>query len=490
MTAEVTPSKTASGRGRKAVVAALLVFYFFVVSWDTVKAHFAPDEMFAIWWYWHPGLAHLFTSQLALWKGYVRPLGGFFFLPVYLIYGLDPVPYHVYLLALVLAGAYLMYRLARALGCDDLPAAVVALIACYHGGLSNLYYNSVFVFDVLVGIFVFAAFTYYARIRSTGKLLNTGQMAAFLFLFLCALNAKEMAVTVPIVLLAYEWLFHQAPPWRPKEFFRWLRGPGSAVCWTGLMNLVFIYGKRFGADGLMNGPSDAYKPVLSLDRIVDFQERYLGDIFYHLPRFGGIATLAIWLIVTWLAWRRNRPLMRFCWIWVLVTPLPIEFIIGRDQACLYVCQAGWAIMAGILFTDLVNFLAPRLVELDAQCRSLGVARTRTMLAVVGMVIYALWGWQYKENIVKPSMPALGALTMDVLAEVRAKNPTVRPGATVVFLDDPWHNQGFDMAFIAELWFRDRSTRVLLDQASHLSADEIAKADAVFTWQEDKLIRVR
>jgi len=471
-------------------VAALFVVYFFVVSWDTVKVQFAPDEMFAIWWYWHPGLGHFLASQFMLWKGYIRPFGGFFFLPFYLKFGLDPVPYHVALLAVCLAGAWLMYRLARALGCEHLPAAMVALVACYHGGLGNLYYNSVFVFDALVGICYFAAMAYYIRIRSSAKLLTGGQMAVFLALFLCALNAKEMAVTLPVMVLAYEWIFHEGPPWRPKEFFRWLRGPGRGVWWTGLLNLVCIYGKRFGPDGLMNGPSDAYKPVLSLARIVDFQERYLGDIFYHLPRFSGLVTVLIWLAVTGLVWRRNRPLLRFCWVWILVTPLPIEFIVGRDQACLYVCLAGWAILAATQFTDLVTFAAPRLVALDAQCRSLGVARTRALLAAAGMLIYALGNWSFKQTDVNPAMPAVGPLTAEVLAEFRAKNPSVRPGSTVIFLDDPWHNAGFDMAFIAELWFRDRGTRVLLNQASHFSPEEIAKADAIFTWQEGKLIRVR
>jgi hypothetical protein len=254
--------------------------------------------------------------------------------------------------------------------------------------------------------------------------------------------------------------------------------------------VVFIYGKRFGAEGLMNGPSDAYKPVLSLARMVDFNERYLGDLFYQLPKFSGLTTAAIWLIVTWLAWRRNRPVMRLCWMWVMVTPLPIEFIVGRDQACLYVCQAGWAVMAGILFADLVDFLAPRLVALDAQCRSLGLARTRTLVAAAGMLIYAGGSWAFQRSVIEPGMPSLGQLTMQVLAEFRDKNPRVRPGATVVFLDDPWRNTGFDMAFIAELWFRDRRTRVVLNQATPLPPDELAKADAVFTWQDGKLLRVR
>jgi hypothetical protein len=84
---------------------------------------------------------------------------------------------------------------------------------------------------------------------------------------------------------------------------------------------------------------------------------------------------------------------------------------------------------------------------------------------------------------------MGRLTAQVLAEFRRMNPSVRPGANVVFLDDPWKG-GFDMSFIAELWFRDRTTQVLLNQLSHLPPEEIAKADAVFTWKDGKLIRVR
>jgi hypothetical protein len=256
------------------------------------------------------------------------------------------------------------------------------------------------------------------------------------------------------------------------------------------MNLDFIYGKRFGPDGLMNGPSSAYKPVLSWDRIADFQQRYVGDIFYHLPRFEALATLLIWLAVTWVAWRRNRPLLRFCWVYILVTPLPVELIIGRDQACLYVCLAGWAVMAATLLTEWTSWAAQRLAASDADFRRLGQDRLRTVLAAAAMLLFALGSWRYKQVEVAPAEPALGQLTFDVLAEFRAMNPHVRPGATVVFLDDPWPNAGFDMAFIAELWFRDRNTRVFLNQVSHLPPEEIAKAGAVFTWRDGKLIRVR
>jgi hypothetical protein len=472
---------------RKPACAVLLAAYFFLVSWDSLKAPFAPDDMMNLWAYWHPSPWRLLVSQFMLWHGYSRPMGGLFYVPIFLASGLNPAPYHAVLLLLLLAGAYLMYRFARVLGSGELPAAMAALIACYHGGLSNLYYNSAFVFDALCGVFYFAAFVYYARIRSSGHLLSRGQTVAFLGIYLCALNSKEMAVTMPAVLLAYEWLYYAPPPWPWKALAKWLRGPGSVVCWSAAMNLIFIYGNRFGPNGLMK--TSAYRPVFSRERVVDFQGGYIGDIFYHLPRFEWLATLLIWLVVTYFVWRRKRPLLRFCWFYVLLTPLPIEFLEERDRACLYVCLAGWAVLAATLFTDWLPS-ATRVVAAEPLFRRLGPRRVRALLAAAGMVVLALGSWRFKQTEVAPAIPLVGGPTTQVLAEFRRMNPRVRPGAEVVFLDDPWQGESFDMAFIAELWSRDRRTQVFLNQRSHLPPEEIAQADAVFTWRDGRLIRVR
>lgn len=470
----------------KPTFALLLAAYFLFMTWNALKADFAADEMMAIYTYWHPSPWRLLVSQFMLWRGYFRPAGGLFYLPLFLLTGLKPGPYHIVLLMLLLAGAWQMYRFARALGCPELAAALVALIACWHGGLSNLYYNSVFVFDVLCGIFYFAAFTYYARIRSSGLLPRRGQTAAFLALYLCALNSKEMAVTMPVILLAYEWLFHGAPPRRLKSMAQWLRGPGRTICWTVLFNLVYIYGKAFGPYGLMKSP--AYKPVYSWERMVDFEERYLGDIFYHLPSFSGLATLVIWLVVTYLAWRRPRPLTRFLWIYAMATPLPIVFLIGRDQACLYVPLAGWAVLAATLFVDWLSS-AVRVLAAEPLFGRLRPPHLRILLVAAAVLAWTAGSRIYEQDNVTPAIPELGPRTRDVLAQFYALNPRVPPGAKIVFLNDPWPN-GFDMAFIGELWFRDRTGRVFLNQKTPLPSDQIAAADAVFDWRDGRLVRVR
>ena len=174
---------------------------------------------------------------------------------------------------------------------------------------------------------------------------------------------------------------------------------------------------------------------------------------------------------------------------MLLTPLPIEFLVeGRDQACLYVCLAGWAVLAAVLLTDwLAN--ATRVLAAEPLFRRVDPRRIHAVLAAAAMILFALEGWRFKQRKVEPAIRNMGRLTAQVLAEFRRMNPSVRPGANVVFLDDPWKG-GFDMSFIAELWFRDRTTQVLLNQLSHLPPEEIAKADAVFTWKDGKLIRVR
>src|SRR5262249_38139256 len=136
-----------------------------------------------------------------------------------------------------------------------------------------------------------------------------------------------------------------------SRWLQWLRGPGRVLTWAAFINLVYIWGKRYGQYGLMKNP--AYSPVFSWQRFLDFQERYLGNLFYHLPRFDWPATCLLGLLVPWSGWRRPRRLLRFCWFWAVLTPLPIMFIENRDQACLYVTLGGWGVLAVTLFLDLV-----------------------------------------------------------------------------------------------------------------------------------------
>jgi hypothetical protein len=86
------------------------------------------------------------------------------------------------------------------------------------------------------------------------------------------------------------------------------------------------------------------------------------------------------------------------------------------------------------------------------------------------------------------MTALGAQTWQVIEQFRALNPHVRPHSHVVFLHDPFTE--WDMLFIADLWFRDRSVTVHLQRLAPLTEAELSGLGAVFDYREGKLVQVR
>ena len=56
------------------------------------------------------------------------------------------------------------------------------------------------------------------------------------------------------------------------------------------------------------------------------------------------------------------------------------------------------------------------------------------------------------------------------------------------MNDPF--DGFDMAFIGELWFADRTVQVQLQNKMRMTETELAKADALFTFRDGKMARTK
>ncbi|MEI9973993.1 MAG: hypothetical protein WDO73_19250 [Ignavibacteriota bacterium] len=395
-------------------------------------------------------------------------MGGLFYVPILAFAGLNPVPYQAALLAILLVNVYFVYLLACRLGASELAAGLAALVVAYHAGLHNLYYNAAFVYDALCGFFFLAAFVYYLRVRESRAV---HQIVLFLALDLCALNSKEMAVTLPLVLVAYEWIYHR-------------RGPSRMLLLSAVLTAVDVFGKVFGPDALVN--AEAYHPVFDLRRVRDFQRLSLNDLLFGWGAgWGGI--LLLWAVLAHLAWRRDRPVLRFLWWFLVLTPLPIEFLVGKSQACLYIPMVGWAIFGAVVFVDLVRALAPAL-EREPWGRRLGHSGVVALLVAVAIFLWGRQNREYKRTHAVPVMAALGRESWDVIEQFRALHPRVRPGSKVAFLDDPFHS--WDMLLLAEVWFRDRSLDIHVARHGLLTPEELGKMDYVFTFQDGKLVELK
>ena len=447
---------------RKRCLAGFLLAWFLYFNWSSLRVHFAPDDMMNMAYYFRAGPSSLAAALITPWTGFYRPMGGLFYMTLFAGFGLDPAPYHAAILVLLGASVWLTYRFARTLGCGELAAGLAALAMAYHPGLSNLYYNPAFVYDVLCLFFYLAAFVHYARTRQSGRTLRPGETAVFLALFFCALQSKEMAVTLPAALLAYEWFYHHSRAWRVLGLAAAL--DGASIC-----------GKLFGSGALISQPG--YGPALSMGRLIDFQHVMLSDVFvnWHYPVWPFWVGLGL---VAWLgaALLNRRPVLRFCWVFsIVIAPLPIEFLKGRSAACLAIPAVGMAVFAAVTITELARL----------------ASRRREVTAAVVVAAVCLWAHRIhylKGWLVSPAMARLGQTGWDTIGQFRALDPHVRPGSQVVFLHDP--STDLETASIAELWFRDRTVEIHLQRQNPLPPEELAKMDALFDFQNGKLVRVK
>jgi hypothetical protein len=111
-----------------------------------------------------------------------------------------------------------------------------------------------------------------------------------------------------------------------------------------------------------------------------------------------------------------------------------------------------------------------------------------VLIAAGLLYWGRENRHRRQLLVKPVMAALGAQTWEVIEQFRALDPHVRPHSHVVFLSDPFTE--WDMLFIADLWFRDRTVVVHLQRLMPLPPQALAGVDSLFDYRDGKLLRVR
>jgi hypothetical protein len=476
---------SALARWSTGAIATFLAAYYLYFARDGLRGHWAADDMMNLYGVWHPGPLRLLASLFTIWRGDYRPMGGAFYVPLYEAFGLNPFPCRVAILFLLGLNVWLLWRFARILGAGQLTAALACIVLSYHARLGQLYYAVDFIYDILCFTFYFAAFNYYASIRSRGRRLRPLEILTFLALFLAALDSKEMAITMPFAILAYEALYHAPSRWRPKEALRWLLGPASMILIAGVVNLVDILGKKFGPEGLMKMP--AYQPLVTWDNFLLFQRRAMEDIAFSPTGRVWVVWLAAWTLATWLAWRRNRPALRFCWFFILFAPLPIEFL-NRTGPSLYVVMAGWAVLAGAAVADLAGCISTAAGRLPGTAGRMGSRAALALVLLCALVPWFRLNLGEQRHVAHSNMLAESPLTQDVIQQVQRAKLRLKPNAKIAFLTDPFTD--WDMAFIVPLVLHDRTLDVHLQRKTPWSDEEIAKMDHVFTFEKGKMVQLR
>lgn len=435
-----------------------LIAYLFWFAGGGLWARFTGDDLMNLNFHLTPSFPRLVLSNFTYWSTAYRPMGGIVYVAIYRLLGFHPVPFRVVCFVLLLVNLWLLYRVCLRLTENREIALLATLLVTYHAWMVNLYYSTGTIYELLCFAFYFAALGYYVSIRRAGKSLNWRQLASFLVLYICALNSKELAVTLPLCLACYEWL------WR-RQGRDW-RGPAISA----LATVPYVIGKLTGPDSLAANP--LYRPVISAARYLHTFHLYLNVLFYQDHFFRDGNTILLLAAMLGLAiWRRSRPLL-FAWCFVLFSVLPFIFVPHYSGFFLYLPMVGWALYAATLLVMLRERFA----------KAIPPAVLFLAVALILAPLHARESRKTMQVFTSADLP-----TTEMIAQLQRVQPSLPKGAHLFFQSDPFPPGTFSLVFVARLFYDDLTVEV----ARAKDGDGIngRHFDAVFHWDDGKLVKV-
>jgi len=309
------------------------------------------------------------------------------------------------------------------------------LLASYHHRFTNLFLDTGYIYDALCYTFYFSAFLLYLRARQQKRLPTATELALCSILFICALNSKEMAVTLPAVLLIYELVFYP-----PISLFRWVLYEGRGALVMGAIALIFVIG-IFDDPHSLALVDPSYRPVFTLARFMETSRHFLGDIFSYENDWPAWTALSVWGALLLIAWRTRSKPLRFAWLFLMITPLPVAFLPHRGAAQYYIPWFGWTFYASVLLNELLKRLMP---PVPAPIRG---SATVLGLALLLFPFFERKGWP------NAAVTVSGPIVHSTAQQLHSLYPHFRPGARLYFMDDPFGADRIrsDVSGPAELW---------------------------------------
>ncbi|MBI5182115.1 MAG: tetratricopeptide repeat protein, partial [Nitrospirae bacterium] len=153
-------------------------------------------------------------------QGLYRPLVTISYIFDYAIWGLNPKGFHLANLILHILTSIIVYLLALEILKNSWPSLIAALVFALHPVHTEAVTWVVGRAEVMAGLFYFLAFLLYIHSSTFNHSTfqpSTFRLGSYIFYF-CALLSKEIAITLPILLFAYDYYFKKplTPALSPK----------------------------------------------------------------------------------------------------------------------------------------------------------------------------------------------------------------------------------------------------------------------------------
>ena len=487
-----------------AICVAVLIAYFLYFALPALRGGFREDEMMNMGICWCAGALKSLLANIVFWKLFVcpgdalydlplylyRPGGALYYLPLYHFFGLDPLPYRIVQISILTASIPPVYYLSRRLGSSRSIAFLAVLAFCYHPRLAGLVFVGAFIYDVLCGFFYFAALAYYLHVRDQDVSLRPAQLLGFLALYICALNCKEMAVTLPVIVLIYELL--KSHGWADsKAFLRWIRSDAAPSLIAGLLTVFYIYGKTHGSGTLAS--LDPYRPRYSWHNFTASNARFVGELLFAGHTVTPITLLLLWTCVFIYAFIRRDRTLQLMAFWIVIVPLPLAFIVPmRGDAPLYLLLFGWAVIFAKLAFDLITliskfsgFVGNRVLGASAGVASAKVSPRVFRIIATLLVAFAVAAFTKRENQrLQAPWLNVGTKTSHVIQTFRSLGLRPMHGSRILLLlkENIFQNK-WNVFFIASLVWNNHSLHIWVENVNELTPQQQANVDYIISISE-------
>jgi hypothetical protein len=451
-----------------------IIFLLLWFARSGLFVYLSGDDLMNMYQSWRLPYGRILLDNLFYFTSAYRPMGALVYRVIFDLAGTDALPFRLLCFGLILANLYLLYRTAAIISTQE-AGLLAALFASYNSGFIDLYYNSGTIYDLLCFTFYFLALRLYVKIRQQGRPLKPGALLTILIFYICALNAKETAVTLPVILFFYELTLGR------DSQVTYLRWRGWPVVVSALLTVPFVMGKLSSASPLMG--NEAYRLHLGLRTYFRALRHYV-EIFILPPTGLSMTAFALGIVLLGVVAIAGKRYLLFAWLFFLITPLPVAFIGLRGGYAIYISTFGLALLVAGTIVEFREALIRHFRNRFGILRK-GWLQGGTF-AVCLLVLFA-----FHKSRPLGTVSAEDHLIQSVSAQIRTAQLTIDPQWRILFLDDPFP-EDFALLFLLRLYYR--APELVVDRIRVMpqkpNQDEINSYDRIFTFDGNRLMRVK
>ncbi len=445
-----------------ALATLLVVAYYLFFTAKSVGIYFDRDDMMNLYGAWTRPVSELLLNNLLYWTDSARPLGALWYRTLFSLFGFNPLPFRIALLALGLVNLALFAWFVKLLTGSSRVVAFAAILFAFHTRLMEVWFRTAVIYDALCFTFFYLAACLYIAARLRDQQPGVWRSVAIIVAFVAALDAKEMAVALPLALLFYELLLQP---------FRWVNLVRPAI--LGLLTLPYVAAKTLGAHALTVNPW--YQQEYSFARFVERWSEYLGHLFIQpLPVSGMAVALLLMVPLLLAAVLRSRTLL-FAWSLLFISTLPVAFLPSRGGFVLFVSWAGW-----VLYTAALADLA-----LTTFTRN---PRHQRLAAVA---VFILLGWRFgKINLHDQRLGNREWLYGDARDVETFSKQNFPHSGSLLFLEDGFGTDEWTPLFILRL--QSKNATLVVDRVKMMNPKPTTQDGypLVFTYEDGTYRRVK